>query len=258
VKRIVVIALGFAVVALASAPAQAALIRVTPTGFTPAEYEAAGYPTDPAIIGGSGFRLTYWGDGNDTLVNPVMMVFGIPDLSMAAPGVTVGDKAGFDEVKVDLGDTQTRYGGSWDTTTGLVGTFSSSTTSKVYDYIGFTPKGSSSENYTNWNGATGITSWNLFVYAVTFNPVVGHGDYVEFSTSLPVGSYVIGYGCEALKNGLCSGSGDTESTPFTFAGLVSTPPTTVPEPSTLTLLVPGIAFALARIRRASRLECPRP
>src|SRR4249919_1807164 len=90
-KRILVTAAMTALVGLAATPAHAALIRVTPTGLTPAEYEAAGFPLDPAIIGGDGFRLTYWGGGQDTLVNPVMLVFAIPDLSLAAPAVTVSN-----------------------------------------------------------------------------------------------------------------------------------------------------------------------
>jgi len=237
-----------AFVALAAAPAQAALIRVTPTGFTPAEYEAAGFPTDPAIIGGDGFRLTYWGGGNDTLVNPVMLILATPT-GTTAPALTVTNQAGFTNVGVDLGDSQVRYGapaGAWNTTTGAAGTFSSSDSGSVYSKIGFNPAGSASENYANWNGATGITSWNLFVYAITFNPLMSQGDYVEFATSLPVGSYVVGYGCESLNTAgtKCGGSGNTESTPFTFAGNVA-----VPEPASVTLMLSGVGMALARARR---------
>ena len=253
VKKAAVLCLFLVALAFSATPASAALIRLTPGGMTPAQYEAAGLPLDPAVISADGFRLTYWGGGQDTLVNPVMLVLAIPDLALAAPTLTVTNTAGFSNVEVDLGDTQTRYGGTWNTTTGFAGTFSSSSNPKVYDLIGFTPKGSSSENYANWSGATGVTSWNLFVYAVTFNPLMAQGDYVEFSSNLPVNSYVVGYGCEALKNGLCSGSGSTESTPFTFAGLVSSPPRTqVPEAGTLALMLPGIALALKGFRRRAR------
>jgi hypothetical protein len=234
-----------ALMTLAATPAHAALIRITPTGLTPAEYEAAGLPTDPAIIDGDGFRLTYWGGGNDTLVNPVMLILAIPT-GTTAPDLTVGTTSGFTNVAVDLGDTKTRYGGTWDINTGVAGTFSSSDSGSVYSKIGFTPTGSASENYANWNGATNITSWNLFVYAITFNPLMSQGDYVEFSTALQTGSYVVGYGCEALnRQGLCSGSGNTESTPFTFAGNVSP----VPEPGTLVLLGTGVAWGAAKMRR---------
>jgi hypothetical protein len=234
--------------ALVALPVEAALIRLTPQGLSPSEYNDLGLPTDPALIGADGFRLTFHGGDGDQLVNPVMLILGIPDLSLAAPTLTVSDKAGFDDVTVDLGDVQTRYGGSWNTTTGFAGTFSDGTDPKVYNFVGFTPKGSDSQNYDNWSGATGLTSWNLFVYAITFDPEMAQGDYVEFSTNLPVGSYVIGYGCEAIgSDGKCSGKGTTESTPFTFAGMV--PTTRVPEPATLSMLVPAVVLMALAIRR---------
>jgi hypothetical protein len=195
-------------------------------------------PTSPVPIGANGFRLSFHGGGTQTLVNPVMLIFGIPNAAVA-PAVTTGSMSGgFTSVGVDLGDTQSsRYGGSWNSTTGFAGNFNNTTNPKVYEFIGF-PKGSDSENYTNWSGATGISSWNLFVYALTFSPTqMQRGDYVEFATSLPVGSFVIGYGCEQLAaGGNCKNAGATDSTPFTFSGLV----TQVPEPASLTLL--GLGF----------------
>ena len=250
-KRLIGV-LGMLLCLTLAAPAEAALIRLTPQGWTPTDYEAAGFPLDPAIIEADGFRLTYHGGGNDQLVNPVMLILGLPNTTVA-PTLTVGETSGFTSVRVDVGDTRTRYGGSWNTTTGAAGTFTSSASGSVYDYIGFNPRGSASENYSNWNGATGITSWNLFVYAITFDPRMQHGNYVEFTTAgLPTGSYVVGYGCETLRsNGLCGGQGNTESTPFTFAGMVAPPPPppppppphSVPEPSSLLLIGAGLAFA---------------
>jgi hypothetical protein len=247
-KRLGLLAIVLAGV-LAAAPAQAALIRLTPQGMSVADYDSSGLPLDPANIDSDGFRLTYHGGGDEDLVNPVMLIMAVPTSSLIAP-ILSASGVGCCSVSINVGDTQTRYGGTWNTTTGYAGNFNSTTNSKVYDFIGFTPTGSSSENYTNWTGATGISSWNLFVYSLTFNPLISRGDYVEFNTNLPTGSYVIGYGCEALdSSGRCTGKGTTESTPFTFAGLVTT--TQVPEPSTLMLLfapVSGLLFA--RRRRA--------
>lgn len=239
-----------AVAALAAAPVEgAALLRLTPQGVSPSEYDG---PTDPALIGADGFRLTYHGGGQDDLVNPVMLILGIPDLSLAAPTLTVSTTSGFDSVSADLGDTQNRYGGTWNTTTGFAGTFTSSVSGSVYDFIGFSPSGNASENYANWSGASGLSAWNLFVYAITFDPNMEHGDYVEFDTSLPVGTFVVGYGCESLNTALtaCGTQGDTQSTPFTFAGMV--PTTQVPEPATLLLLMPGVAGAFVARRRRVR------
>jgi hypothetical protein len=238
-KRFVALAALFFSFAVAS-PARAELIRITPQGLTPGQYEAMGLPLDPAIIAATGFRLTYWGGGSGYLINPIEVIIGTPGTAPpgAAPVLTAGPNSGFTSVALDLGDSTTRYGGSWNTTTGYAGTFSgSSSPSNVYDYIGFTPAGSPSQNYTNWNGATGLTSWNLYVYAISFTPDMQHGDWVEFTTNLPVGSYVIGYGqTSATKNNPSSG----ESTPFTFAGLVQT----VPEPSSSLLTTAGFGFVL--------------
>jgi len=252
-KRFVLTLVTAALVALVATPAHAALIRLTPTGFTPAQYEAAGFPTDPAIIGSDGFRLTYWGNGGEDLANPVMLIVALPTAT-TAPALTVGDTSGVTTVNgkaegenVTAGGTNI-YGGNWDPSTGAVANpFNSTIKGSVYDFIGFTPSGNSSESYANWNKATGITSWNLFVYSLSFNPTMTQGDYVEFATSLPIGSFVVGYGCEALTTSgqNCSGRGTTESTPFTFAGNVAQ----VPEPASVTLMLSGIGMAFARARR---------
>jgi hypothetical protein len=243
-KRFVVTLAAAALVGLAATPAQAASIRITPTGWAPDDYQNAGYPVDPAIIGSDGFRLTYWGAAGETLVNPVMLILAVPEGS-PAPLTPVPDNSGEPDAVVSVASTSYYGANSWDTSTGKVlSPFNSTSTKNVYDFIGFKPSGNSSENYANWNKTTGLTGWNLFVYTVEFTPQLGKNDYVEFATSLPVGSFVIGYGCTSTVNGACSGTGNTQSTPFTFAGAVG-----VPEPASVTLMLSGLGMALARARR---------
>jgi hypothetical protein len=112
----------------------------------------------------------------------------------------------------------------------------------VYEFIGFTPTGVDSQNYANWTQYSGLTSWDIYVYAVIFNPdfnATTH-DWVDFEVvggSLPEGTYVAGYGCLQVLNGYCSEEGKTQSTPFTRAGLV----TQVPEPASASLFLLSLA-----------------
>jgi hypothetical protein len=233
VKRLSVAAIVLLVLGLSS-PANAALLRLTPDGVPYGSYTG---PTDPAIIDTDGFRLTFNGTGNQSLVDPVMIILGIPGTSAAStPAPTFTSTA---PTTIQAGGTNV-YGGTWNTSTGFAGIYDATTsqsgTSKplnVYEYIGFKPSGSASENYTNWS-SKGDTSWVLYAYTMTF-PTMQQGEFADFLGTLPVGTFVIGYGCEALKAGACSNPGSTESTPFTFAGYV------VPEPSSLVLLSLGLA-----------------
>jgi len=222
----------------------AALLRLTPIGWSPSAYEAAGYPLDPALIGPDGFRLTYHGGGNDPLSDPVLLILAIPD-STAAPTLTPtllgGSLAG---VTANLGGGP-YYGGSWNSTTGSAGFFDSSAGSQsVYQFIGLTDPnggGADSESFANWNGDTGLAGWNLFVYSLFFTPDFNRGDFVEFATSLllPDGTFVVGYGL--------NGAGGVQATPFTFAGRV-----TVPEPGTLSLVIPALGLLFVRRRKRTR------
>src|SRR5204862_1035615 len=86
--------------------ATAALVRITPEGLAANEYEAAGLPLDPAIIGPLGFRLTYSGIGNDDLINPIEIVIGVPGTATGlAPALTAGSSSRFSSVTIDLGDS---------------------------------------------------------------------------------------------------------------------------------------------------------
>jgi hypothetical protein len=60
------------------------LLRITPVGWSPAEWDAAEMPTGPVPIDADGFRLTFHGGGQQTVLDPVLLIIGVP----TAPGVT--------------------------------------------------------------------------------------------------------------------------------------------------------------------------
>jgi PEP-CTERM motif-containing protein len=231
---------------LVPATVRAELLRITPEGVSSGAYAG---PFDPVPIGSDAFRLTFHGGGSDTLVDPVLLILGIPNATGSTVAPTITDSGASSPLdlsaSVDLGGSVNLYGGTWNTTTGFAGIFDSSAGNQsVYEFIGLNPGGSNSERYSNWS-SKGDTSWGLFVYALTFTPDFQAGNWIEFNTLLPEGTFVIGYGCESPlgAGGACSGPGTTQSTPFTFAGYA------VPEPATLSLLIPGLGLALARRRR---------
>ena len=55
--------------------ANAALIRITPTGVAVDEQ----VDTGPVPIGADGFRLSYWSNGNhDVIINPLVLIVATP------------------------------------------------------------------------------------------------------------------------------------------------------------------------------------
>jgi len=256
VKRIV-LAAALLIVSLPRLAAAEGLLRITPVGWSPAAWDAAGMPTGPVPIGADGFRLTFQGGGSQTVLDPVLLIIGIPTATLP-PNVTQtgsGDPADYvapfdPNVTVTLGGA-TPYAGtkyaptSWDSD-GIIDTpfTSAAGNQSVYQFLNLklpNSGGSDSESYANWS-KTGFTSWNLFVYELTFYPDFQRGDWVEFATSplLAAGSYVVGYGVEPSKGT------NIDATPFTFAGNVQQ----VPEPSTVSLFVSalGLFFVVRRFQ----------
>ena len=229
-----------------------ALLRLTPPGVAAAGYTG---PTDPVPLPSSGFRLTYHSQGNSNpVINPVLLILGIPGAT-SAPAISYANaSSGFAGVTAAVGGGP-YYGGAWNASTGFAGTYDATSAGggvDVYQFIGLNSPGGS-QNYPNWSTQSGFSSFNLFVYSLTFtNPLLSPGTWAEFSSLLPVGTYVIGYGCETTAPqgnkpaaAPCSSNGITQGTPFTFAGLV----TEVPEPGTLSLLIPAAAAYFMRRRR---------
>jgi hypothetical protein len=213
--------LGFCSALLIGASAQAALIRVTPTGVASNEQEI----TDPVPIGGDGFRLTYHSRGNQAdILNPLILIIATPD-GAPAPTIADGPAQNPDSLTVSPNPLVVTAEGAW-----------SGADNNIYAWLGLGPApGGASQNYSNWTGALDdygidpITTWNIFTVELHFDPLLGTGDWNEFVTDLAVGTYVVGWGCTGMDSGACESG---QATPFTFAGLV----TQVPEPGTLSLL----------------------
>jgi hypothetical protein len=231
---------------LSAAPAQADLLFFSPLGIVSEAYDG---PTHPVPVGDDGFRLSFHGGGSKTLVDPVLLILGVPE-GTDAPILSLGADDGFTTALIDLGGTTTSYGGSWNTTTGFAGTFDGDPEDKVYEFIGLTPDGNSSQNFTNWSGASGLSSWDLYVWTLTFTPDMQstNPDWVEVMGDLAPGTFAIAYGCSAMDaSGACTGT--VQSTPFTRSGYV----TDVPEPASWTLLIPALGLlSLRRKQRSSR------
>lgn len=184
-------------------------------------------------IGATKLDIFENGMGQPSLVNPVLLIIGIPNGSGTAPAtITLSMGTG------QLGGTNA-WGGSWNTTTGSAGSFTALSTQPVYEFIGLL-NGSSSQSFVNWSAAEsavlGITATNfsIFVYTLNGTGITGNtGVDVTFSSALPKGTFVVAYGC-SVAGTTCSDPGKTFSTPFTQSGLV------VPEPGTMALLGTGL------------------
>ncbi len=214
---------------------------------TPYLYNDNGNPEVHQITGNS---LTIFenGNGQPPLVSPLLMILAIPNYDTTSlippPGVTlpVGSGPG--------GATFYTSGipGKWDSTTGLVGSFTAADSGSVYDFIGLQPSGVNSETFAKWQAAElavlGIdaTSFGIFVYELNNTGLTGGGSVtVNFSSDLPHGTFVVAYGCSEM-GGSNSCISNAFSTPFTESGLA------VPEPGSLLLLGSGL-LGLGFLRR---------
>ena len=186
----------------------------------------------------------YQNSGGANALKPVLLIFGVPNTTSSNQ---LDGSALSQAFVVDTGGTKTAISSfSFGTTSyglsgsGYVGNMT--TNQEVYSFLGLS--GNNSNSFTNWSqwdlAIDGISASNFGIYVFSFD--LGNtlltdfaaNDYIDVQLNgIPEGTFAVAYGQDA--------SGKAYSTPFTEAGLVDTPPPTIPEPMTLALVTIGLA-----------------
>ena len=195
------------------------------------------------------------GDGQPQLLSPLLLIIGVPNApsGSAAPGISSVSPLGTGQLGGPSGADA--YMGRWGFTTGFGGTFTSSSGGSVYSFLGLVFPASPSESFANWSAAeqyvTGITptGFGIYVYTLMDTGISGGSTIdISFASSLPVGTFVVAYGCsQVASDGSCRPMGKVFGTPFTQSGLVITP-----EADALTLLAFGLVFVGIALRGRRR------
>jgi len=220
---------------------------------------AQGCAGHPNLLGSaSTFDLYQTSGGGGALLNqPVLLILAQPHGTTAG---TVGGTAQLfspfsagTSTSVTVTSTLDSFGlgsytqGSEDTTLDIY-TFLSTKASDLTDQELFAAA-NNSNNIGNLNGAeqlhNGFTpaGYDIYVFEAE-TPSFGADDLLNFTSSLPNGTFAFGFGEDA--------DGKPFASPFTEAGLTDTPPTDVPEPASLMLLGTGLLGAGALSRRRPR------
>lgn len=175
--------------------------------------------------------------GAPDLVNPVLLILGVPNDSATANALTTNPilsaslyhNGAATPITSSFGTTAFGFDGS-----GFQALLTSG--EDAYTKLGLTDANNSNSfgNWSSWESAVNhITANNFGLYVIGFDTgSFGAKDFIDMDSSvLPVGTFAVAYGVDER--------GRPYSTPFTEAGLDGN--RTVPEPATLALLGIGLA-----------------
>jgi hypothetical protein len=198
----------------------------------------SGSSADPVTIDPNSFNVG--NGGSNTFTSPVLLIVGVPN-GGPAPTLVLPNGVFFATGQTYYGLPSATSGTGAGTQEGILTSTSGSPAGDVYSSAGLTT-GSPSESFTNWTqnpfpangsqmGATnpdaGVTSFNLYAYAISYNlGTASNPDPLKGLdlTNVTVGSYVIAYVCDTLSTmTACANGSGLGSTPFTTAGFVATP-----------------------------------
>ena len=244
---------------------------------------ATGCGGDPNDITATKLDIYQNSGGADDLLNPTLLIVGIPDYNGAAP--TISGVTEYDPYPGTLVGAATFSGGADAyglSTPTFFGEWPSDSDDDVYAFLGL--NANNSNNTSNWFSGTNAGADFFGIYVYSINGTLGDNGLFDITwagSGLANGSIAIAYGCSEvttvatrkLAAGVCNGEGNTYSTPFTESGRVTeTTETTdvtettenveitditettenveiTPEPATLVLFGSGLAIAAARRRR---------